>query len=312
MLWVLYILLALFAVIIAVGTYTFFKACLRKDYIWLDEESLKGSGFERYIDHIRKSDAWLSEHNVQDVWTTSKDGLKLHGLWIPAENPRGTILLAHGYRSSHLVDFGLVFPVYHGLGLNILLPQQRSHRQSEGKYITFGVKESADMLCWLAYHEKNLGGGNVILSGLSMGASTIMYIADRRFPKYVKGIIVDSGFTSPKEIISSVFRSVVRLPSKPFIWVTDLCARLFAGFSLNAKDSRKSLSRCKLPIVMVHGLADTFVPAYMTQEGFDACKSKKTLLMVEGADHATAFIKAPDQYRQIITDFVEEHLEDDA
>ena len=90
------------------------------------------------------SDAWLKDHNAQDVYVNSNDGLKLHAFWIPAENARGTILLAHGYRSTMLVDFGLAFAFYHALGMNILVPNQRAHGESEGRYITFGVKESED------------------------------------------------------------------------------------------------------------------------------------------------------------------------
>ena len=239
-------LLGLLIVVLAVGYYVFAKACVRrKELPWMVEEEIKKTGFGKYYDCIVASDAWLREHNAQDVYVKSKDGLKLHAYWIPAENPRGTILLAHGYRSTFLVDFGLAFAFYHTLGMNILVPNQRSHWESEGRFITFGVKESEDMKNWIAYHNERFGCHQMILSGMSMGASTMLYLADQELPKNVKCIIADCGFTSPKAILDKVFRSVVHFSPGPFLWATDLFARLFAGFSLDQKDTRMTLKNAK-------------------------------------------------------------------
>ena len=239
----------------------------------------------------------------------STDGLKLHGYWIPAENPRGTILLAHGYRSTFLVDFGLAFVFYHSLGMNILVPNQRSHGESEGKYITFGVKESEDMKCWIEFHNRNFGDHQLILSGLSMGASTMLYLADQNLPNNVKCIIADCGFTSPKSILDKVFRSVVHIPSGPFLWATDLYARILAKFSLSQKDTRKVLANAKMPVLMIHGMADDFVPCDMTQQGFDACIGKKEILLVAEAGHGTSFLSNKEVYTKTIIAFLEQYLD---
>lgn len=143
---IFYILMILFLLILFSGAYVFVQACVRKKELpWMVEEEIQKTNYAKYYDCIVASDAWLKAHNAKDVSIISKDGLTLHGFWIPVENPRGTILLAHGYRSTMLVDFGLAFAFYHALGMNILVPQQRAHGQSEGRYITFGVKESEDM-----------------------------------------------------------------------------------------------------------------------------------------------------------------------
>lgn len=304
-----FVIILLSALVLVSGAYVFFTACRRKRELpWLDANALKGTIYERYSDYIQNANKWLQTHCPEDIFITSEDGLKLHGLWIPAENPRGTILLAHGYRSSILVDFGMVFDVYHKLNMNLLVPQQRAHGQSEGKYITFGVKESQDMISWIKYHNANFGNKKMIISGLSMGASTMMYLADRKLPENVKGIIVDCGFTSPAAIISCVFRSVIHLPAIPVIWAADLFARIFAKFSLYEKDSRMTLANSRLPIMMVHGLEDDFVPAYMTQQGYDACASEKQLLMVKDAEHGVSFLKEPDRYKQMISQFLDKYI----
>lgn len=305
----IYIFFALLILTFVSGCYVFWFACVRrKEISWLVEEEVKKTPYGEYYDHILQADRFLKEHNATDIYVNSYDGLKLHGLWIPAENPKGTILLAHGYRSTKLVDFGLVFPIYHDFGMNVLVPDQRAHGKSEGKYITFGVKESRDMQSWIAYHNQNFGEFPLILSGLSMGASTMLYLADENLPKNVKGIIADCGFTSPKEILSSVFRGVTHLPAHPSLWITGLLTRLFAGFGLNEKDSRRTLQNNRLPILMVHGTDDDFVPCDMTRQAFSVCTGPKELILVENADHGTSFLVDTATYTAKVFDFLNKNL----
>lgn len=303
---VLFLVLILFS-----GTYVFLKACVRgKDLPWMVEEEIKKTGFAKYYPCILASDAWLREHDAHDISVTSRDGLRLHGYWIPAENPRGTILLAHGYRSTFLIDFGLAFAFYHALGMNILVPHQRAHGDSEGKYITFGVRESEDMQCWIDYHNKVFGQYQMILSGMSMGASTVLFMADQALPDNVKCIIADCGFTSPQEILDAVFRSVVHLPSKLTLFVTNILTRMFAGFGLKEKDTCSVLKNAKLPVLLIHGLADDFVPSNMSMQGYDACMGEKELLLVEDAGHGVSFLKDRESYTKCVIAFLEKHLED--
>ena len=306
---IIFVLLAAAFIVFVSGVYVFVIACVRaKDHSWLDSAALKGTPYEKYDKLIHASHDWLCEHNAQDLYITSRDGLRLHGLWVPAENAKGTVVLAHGYRSTMLVDFGMVFGFYHSMGMNLLLPEQRAHGKSQGKIITFGVKESDDMLRWLEFHNRELGEYQIIISGLSMGASTMMYLVDQKLPDNVKGIIVDCGFTSPAAILSAVYKKTTHLPAIPSIWVTDLCARIVGGFSLYEKDSKKTLSKNRLPIIMVHGKADKFVPCEMTLQGYEACTGEKQLLLAEGAGHGLSYLHAKDEYTRMVESFLKKHI----
>lgn len=287
------------------GGYVFVVGCLRrKDLPWLVEEEIRKTAYGKYWDMIVASDQWLKEHEARDVYVTSRDGLRLHGLWVPAKNAVGTILLVHGYRSTMLVDFGCAFDYYHNKGLNLLIPEHRCHGKSEGRFITFGVRESGDMLCWLRYHNEEFGNYPLILSGMSMGASTVMYLADEPLPENVRGMLVDCGFTSPRDILGSVFQRVTHIPPAFCMWATELFARIFAGFSLKEKDSRKTLAKNRLPIAMVHGVEDGFVPCWMTEQGYAACTGPKELLLVEGADHGVSFLVDRERYSELLKKFL--------
>lgn len=300
----LYVLLTLLLFLILIGGYTFVMACVRrKELPWLVKEEIEKTSYGKYYKQIQQADQWLKDHEASNVWIDSDDGLRLHGLWIPAQKPRGTVLFAHGYRSTYLVDFSLAMDYYHNMGMNLLIPDQRAHGKSEGKIITFGVKESSDMRNWVKYHNASLGNCPLILSGLSMGASTMMYLADQPLPENVRGIIADCGFTSPKEIISSVFKNVTHLSPWFCLWATELSARLFGGFSLDEKDSRRSLSNSKVPVILFHGTADDFVPCEMTKQAFAACKEPKRMMLVDGADHGVSFVVDHEGYLKAIQEF---------
>lgn len=305
---VLFLLVGFLLLLLASGVYVFIVACVRRKEIpWLVEEEIKKTPYAKYAALISNSDSWLKEHSAQDVYVTSDDGLRLHGLWVPVEKPKGTVLLVHGYRSTVLVDFGLALEFYHMLGMNVLLPEHRSHGKSEGKYITFGVKESADMCMWIHWHNQQFGALPTVVSGMSMGASTVMYMADIPLPENVKCLIADCGFTSPYDIISVVFRKTTHLPALLSLKITNILTRLFAGFGLKDKDSRRSLKNSRLPVFIIHGTADDFVPCEMSREAYAVCTDPKQVLYVEGAGHGVSFVVAPEKYAQMLAEFIHKY-----
>jgi len=125
----------------------------------------------------------------------------------------------------------------------------------------------------------------------------------------VKGIIADCGFTSPKAIISSVFTGVTHFPAVPTIWFTDLFARVFAHFSLSEMDTRVTLAGNRLPIIMVHGTEDTFVPCEMTKEGFTVCTGPKQLLLVDGAGHGVSYLHDRERYTNLVEAFLKSYID---
>lgn len=307
---IIILLIVLLFVWLSSGFCCFYIACRRgKEIDWLDPAAVKQSSYAPYVDLIQNSHQWLETIGAEDLYIDSGDGLRLHGVWVPYDDARGTIILAHGYHSTKFVDFGKVMSMYHGLKLNVLMIDQRCHGLSEGRFITFGIKESEDLLSWVEYHNHRFGDQPIILSGLSMGASTALFLADHvHLPSNVAGIIADCGFSSPAAIIGKVFRDILHFSPGIILWSADLWARLLAGVSLYSKDSCKSLAATNLPVFLIHGKADDFVPWEMTQQAYDACKSDKEILLVESAGHGLSFLEDKDLYVQMIQDFLDRNL----
>lgn len=294
----------LLAAYMTVGYGLFRIACVRgKELDWLDPEAVKQSAYEPYSNVIPKAHKWIQDHHADHVYIPSHDGLKLHGWWIPAENAIGTMLLFHGYKSTYMVDFSAVLDLYHTRGYNLLLADQRSHALSEGKYITFGVKECRDVRSWVDWHNHTVGSCPVFLCGLSMGASTVLFAAGNPLAENVKGVTADCGFTSPYDILRHVISKHIGPAAGIMMPMVHFWAKLLAGFGLKDCSTEKSLKQCQIPILMIHGLADDFVPCEMSQRGFDACCAEKELVLVEKAGHGTSFLFDPPKVKSALLAF---------
>lgn len=293
-LWILLGILALLVLAVFGAAWYFFRfSILRADTERTDEEyEEETSIWHPFRERMAEAQRWIREHTAEHVSITSFDGLRLSALYIPADTdePKGTFVVLHGYRSLATIDFALEAEFLHGLGYRLLVPYQRAHGESEGKYITYGVKERYDCRDWARYAERRFGREeNLFLAGISMGSATVLMSLGLDLPENVRGVVADCGFTSPWEIMKHVSRRDFKLPSFPLLNALDLLARAVAGFRLKGADTREALCGSKRPVLFLHGEQDDFVPVRMTRENFQACTAEKELYLVPGAGHAQSF-----------------------
>ena len=239
----------------------------------------------------------------EDFYITSHDGLKLHSRFYEYAPGAPIELMFHGYRGNAERDLCGGVQRCFKLGRSALLVDQRCSGESDGKVITFGIKEHQDCLDWVDFAVKHFGEDvKIILTGISMGATTVMMAAGKPLPPQVKGVLADCGFTSAKAIIQEVIRKM-KLPPKvvyPFVY---LAARLFGGFDLEAGSALESVKHATVPIIFYHGDADDFVPCYMSKENYDACASRKALVIIPNAGHGLSYPVDKQVYLQTLDDF---------
>ena len=253
--------------------------------------------------------------DAEDIFLPSHDGLRLHGQLLQQPGAKGTILLFHGYRSSWIIDFSIVLPYYYDtLGYSLLLVDQRAHGSSQGKYLTFGVRERLDVLSWATYMGQKLGqNAPLILGGLSMGATTVLLASALELPPSVRGVIADCGFSSPEAIMRSVLQAHVKwLPAGSLLGLMDVCTRVFAGFSIKEASTLDAVSKTKRPILFIHGTADTFVPCAMSQAAYDVCASEKQLILVDGARHGYSYLVDRPRVQAALAAFLEKYTSQEA
>jgi fermentation-respiration switch protein FrsA (DUF1100 family) len=182
------------------------------------------------------------------------------------------------------------------LGHSALIVDQRCSGGSEGNVITFGVKEHRDCLAWVQFAVEHFGPEvRLILTGMSMGASTVLMAGGRELPENVVGILADCGFTSAKEIIYDVIRQM-KLPPKLVYPFVKLGARIFGRFDPEEWSAQEAMKHCNVPVIFFHGEADDFVPCRMSRKNYEACTSRKELILVPGAGHGLSYPADPDAY----------------
>ncbi|MBO5526313.1 MAG: alpha/beta hydrolase [Clostridia bacterium] len=237
-----------------------------------------------------------NETPYEHVEVRSYDGLKLVGRYYERRAGAPTVLFFHGYRSTPLRDGCGILRITETSGYNLLLVYQRSHGMSEGNFITFGVKESKDVMTWCRFLQDKTD--KIYLGGISMGASTVLNASKYDLPN-VKAIVADCGFSSPAEIIFHVI-------DKKFKWayfLAEWSAKLFCGFSVK-ESMTDAVSKSKYPILFIHGECDRFVPLSMTLKNHEACTSEKRLELFPTAQHAMSYIVDPERYQSVVLDFL--------
>lgn len=276
--------------IIGVVLYFFNLAFARKFSVSAaDMDENLGKELKPYSDVMSEGYEFIKNQPHEWCHTTSFDGLKLAARYYD-NNSTCTILLFHGYRSSAAHDFSCAVEMYYQMGFNILLVDQRAHGRSEGKYITFGVNESRDVLSWLEFLNNEFSPKQVIISGISMGATTVLLSLRFPLPKNVKGVIADCGFTSPVDIITKVGMDAYKINARPLIPFLNLACRTLGKFSITNISTLDAVKQTNLPIMFIHGEKDTFVPCEMSKSAFKNCGDNCRIFLSAEAGHGTSFL----------------------
>ena len=243
--------------------------------------------------------AWMKEcraMNREDVSIQSFDGLTLRGYYYEYAPGAPIELMMHGYRGDAERDLCGGVQRWFEMKRSVLLVDQRGCGRSDGHVITFGINEHRDCLDWANYLKERFGKDiPVILTGISMGAATVMIAAGQDVPENVVGVIADCGYSSAKEIIQKVIKDMHLPPvlSYPFV---KLGAKLFGKFDPDSFSPIESMASCKVPVFFVHGDADKFVPCEMSEACSKACVQKNILLMVPDAGHGLAYLIGKQAY----------------
>ena len=253
--------------------------------------------FRRHVDEF-------VEMKYEDVYIKSYDGLSLHARYYHTKDGAPIQIQFHGYKSFALRDFcwGGMQCIKHGH--NLLLVDHRSHGESEGRTITFGIKERYDCLSWARYAVKRFGKEQkIVLLGISMGAATVLMASELPLPKNVCGIVADCPYESPKEIIKKVARDK-RFPPRFVYMLSRLGALVFDGFDPGSASAVESVKRAKVPILLIHGEKDGFVPIEMSRRIAEA-SSLVELHTFPEAEHALSFLTDMERYERTMYGFIE-------
>lgn len=261
---------------------------------------------------MQPGQTWIKEQPLELIEVKAHDGLTLRGHYLPPFVPSDRIvILVHGYGGVGTDLAGFAY-LYHQAGFHVMMPDNRGHGKSEGNYIGFGWHDREDCLRWTEYLIARLGQESAIfLHGVSMGGATVLMTSGEVLPPQVKGIISDCAYTSVNAVLAYQMKRMYRLPHFPFLAMTSLLTKLKAGYFFSEASALKQVKRATVPILFLHGGADTFVPTSMVYELYQACPTEKELVVIPNAAHAMAYFEDPDTYDTVVERFVRRILSDD-
>ena len=264
--------------------------------------------YKVYREETRAMVDKLKARAFEEVHIISFDGLRLFGRWYEGKKDSPVAVLCHGYNGSAFRDFSGGSDIFLSLGWNVLLIDQRAHGKSEGSTITFGVKEKYDALDWADYARERKKDAPIFLVGISMGGATVLMASAMAEEKGIKGIAADCPYSSPYEIISKVMVDKGLKPSL-LMPLVSLSAFLFGHFRLKSESAAEAVEKSSLPILIIHGLDDRFVPDYMSREIYERSKGNVEYETFPEAGHGLSYMVDRKRYVDTTVRFFSSLLE---
>jgi len=202
---------------------------------------------------------------IEDAWFQASDGTRLHGWYVPHENPRAVILFCHGNAGNISYRSGMLRTLYQYVGASVLIFDYRGYGRSEGKPNEAGLLDDARAArTWLA-DRAGIAPRNVVLMGRSLGGAVAVDLAAK---EGARGLVLESTFTSVPDLAAYHY---------PWLPVRLLIRTRF--------DSLAKISAYHGPLLQSHGKDDTIVPYESGQRLFEAANDPKQFVTISDRDH---------------------------
>ena len=305
---IFYILFMLILAVIFGGGYYAYREAFYSPYKDRDKvPSTRGHQYDPYREEMKRLFWQLQGRPCEFISIQSHDGLTLSGRYYHVQDGAPLDIAFHGYRSSAMTDFSGGSSLCLDMGHNLILVDQRAHGRSQGRTISFGIQERRDCLSWIEYGVDRFGPDvKIMLYGISMGGATVLMASGLELPENVRGIVADCPYACARDIICKV-ADKKGIPCKlawPFVKIG---ARIYGGFDVDETDAAEAVKASKMPILILHGESDGFVPCDMSDIG-QHNPEMVTRVTFPGADHGISYLVDPQRYRRVVEDFAEDCL----
>ncbi len=278
-------------------------------------EDPEQAAFEERVNAERKriqaeAEKWSDETPGETITITSFDGLKLNALVHKQDSLSHRWMIGvHGFHGSMKSMFPFAKRYYEN-GYNVLTPDLRASGSSEGEYIGMGVPDKRDIIQWINTIIETDPEAEIVLHGISMGASTIMMAAgEDDLPDNVKVIVEDCGYSTVWKEYTDKLRQVFNIPAFPVLYTANIMCRIHAGYFFSDGSCIKALKKNTTPMFFAHGDADDYNPFYMLEEVYeaDAC-SEKEKLVIKRARHTDCSYAEPETYWNSVWNFINKYM----
>lgn len=209
----------------------------------------------------------------------------IHTWWWPAQRKNApAVLYLHGARWNLT---GQVFRIQqlHDLGFSVLAVDYRGFGQSDGVYPSEKTAYEDARVAWDRLAQLQPDVRKRFIYGHSLGGAVAVdlaaYLSQTRNEPGAGGLIVESSFSSLSDL--------ARVLAPSWLPVQFLMSQKF--------DSVDKIARVDVPVLIVHGSADHFIPSSLSEKLYASAPGRKKLLVVLGATHNNCMRVGEDEYR---------------
>ena len=259
-----------------------------------------------------RAEADVIARDAASTWETARataaDGVVLDGwLFTPREPNRSGVIVLHGVgdtRRGMAVHAGFLLRA----GFTVLLPDCRGHGSSGGSVITYGIRESADVHAWVDWFLHQRPIAHLYGLGQSMGAAILIESLPRE-PR-LRAVVADCPFDSFEDVAYYRLEQASGLghwAAWPVVETGFLYARAAHGIDLRQASPAAAIRSTTVPILLIHGTADTNTPPSQSEALHALNPQSTTLWLVPGAHHVAALSANPREYVRHVTDWFRSH-----
>jgi uncharacterized protein len=233
------------------------------------------------------------------------DHINLKGwLLLPSEEPKMTIIFAHGYTANRHDKNSDVMQLLSSLteqGFRVLTFDFRNSGESEGSLTTVGIKEQYDLLGAIDWVEEQYDDP-IALLGFSMGAATSLVAGSKH--DAVKAVVADSPFSDFHSYLEENLSVWSGLPNFPFTPLIITTTQLLINEDIDSlKPIDEIENKADKPILFIHGTGDKDIPFTESEKMVAVNEAMYELWLVEGAEHVKSYQENPTSYVAKVTEF---------
>ena len=251
----------------------------------------------------RYDTSFYTELEKTDYLVSGHDGYQLHVELLTNPTPTDRyVIFTHGNTDNHIGSLKYV-QMYMGLGYNCIIYDMRGHGEDEPTFCTYGILEGKDLvelikdtrarypkLSQLGLHGESLGGSTTI--------EALAYAPEVDFA------VSDCAFSDVESVLKQKFKTM-HLPEF-LVPLANVGIQVRYGYSIYNMRPIDALNNNTVPILFIQGDADTTVPPQSARDLYERATGVRKLHYVSGADHAESILVAPEQYREVVAEFLKE------
>jgi alpha-beta hydrolase superfamily lysophospholipase len=246
----------------------------------------------------------------QDFEVRAADGAVLKGWKVFPSRPNGDwVLLYHGVADNRTGNLGHAeFLLRHGYSL--VMMDSRAHGQSGGVMATYGWLERNDTRAIVDALYAGESVRHLYALGVSMGAAIALQSA--AVEPRIAAVSAEDPFASLREVTYDYAGlEFSPLLGKSFFRPASITAlqavRRDGGFDPDEVSPEKAVTLRAFPVLLICGSEDHRIPCRHAEAIYRAAIGPKELWIVDGAGHASALGRAPEEYEKHVIDFFEKY-----